>query len=901
MRLVSQVRSWLRAVLRRSAMEREMEQEWRFHLDVRIEDLVSSGLSAAEAEARARAEFGFPIKWKEESREARGLSWLDDFLRDLSYAGRQLRRSPGCTLTAVTVFALGIGATTAIVSVIQAVLIRPLPFANADRLVQLIDRVPADERGPARTTPTALDLDELGELQVRSRTLTRVGLYTGGNLTMTGRGDPVRLVATRMSAEFPAMLGDQPFLGRTFGPNDEAAGHAPAVVLAFSAWQRYFGGARDVLGQPVTLDGRPHIVIGVMPSTFAFPDRITDVWMPFVSEPQAGVSRRFFVYGEIADGVPFQAAVTEVSGLLQELKGFATVEDYVAAGEPLPFGLVGLRETLVAPVRPALMLLAGAATAVLLLACINVTTLLLARGTARQREIGIRVALGASFSRLIRQLLTESVLVSAVGGFAGLWIAASGIALLRVWGTGLLRRDLGQAISIPRLAEVGLDGSTASFAAAVAIASGVAAGLWPAIRHAIPEWLGHPRRTDARSSHGASRQLNALGSLVVAQIAVAIVLTVGGVLLMHSFVNLSRVDLGFEPANALTFQVSFPTGRYDRDAIGAFSSDIVASVREIPGVDAGAYAHFLPMVQARAGGPMTRTPSPTQSPHEPGISPGHIWVHHDFLQTLGMTLFEGRSFSADDRAGRPKVVVVNQALAASGLLGSHPIGQSFYFGMDGPWEVIGVVKDFARFGLDLPAEPIVLFDARQRPPLPGAGGISPYIVIRTTRRAADILPDLRTAVSRIDRDAAIVNIATMNEILGHTVSRPRLYAAGMSVFAIAAVLIAAVGLGGIVACAVAERTREIGIRLAVGASREHVLRLFLVRSLRLAVLGIVIGLGATVALSRSLEGLLFGVSPLEPNGLATATALVLVVVMVAAWLPARRAASVDPLMTLRAE
>lgn len=885
-----------------------MEQEWRFHLESRVADLVAGGLPREQAEHQAAREFGPALKWKEESHEARGAVWLDDARRDVVYAWRQLRRSPGFALAAIITFALGIGATTAIVSVVHAVLVRPLPFANADRLVQIVDHLPADEHGAARRVPTALELHEFEDLRARVRTLKRIGLYVGANLTMTGRGEAHRLVATRMSADFLAMLGDQPILGRGFDASDEASGNTALVVLSFGVWQRLFGGSPDALGQSLTLDGQPYTVIGVMPATFAFPDRLTDVWVPFGYEPQPGVSRRFFVYGEVAEGVPLDAASAEVSGLLQEPRGFSPVEDFLAAGEPLPFGLAGWKDELVAPVRPALQLLAAAAIAVLLLACINIATLLLARGTSRQREISIRVALGAGRSRLIRQLLTESLLVSVAGGVVGLWLAAGGLTLLRAWGTGLMRRDLGTAVSIPRLAEVQLDGTVVFIAMALAVASGLLAGMWPALRHALPDRLDVLRgrtSTDA-TGVGTTRRVSALDPLIVAQVAVAITLMVGGALLMRSFTNLARVDLGFEPANVLTFQVSFPSSRYSRETLVAFGDEVVASVRDIPGVLDSAHTGHLPLSRGGAGGRMTTTPQPPAGPREPGSPPSpeypmHTWLHHDLPRTLGMTMLDGRSFNEGDRVGSAKVVIVNETLARSGMLGPHPVGQSVYFAMDGPWEVVGVVKDFVRYSLDETPTPIVWFDARQRPPLPGAGGLSTYIAVRTERRTADILPDIRAAVSRVDRDGAVVNVATMDDIVDHAISRPRLYAAMMAVFAVAAVLIAAAGLGGIVSYAVAQRTREVGIRLALGATRRRVLWLFMARGVGLTTLGVVIGLGAAAALSRYLEGLLFGVTPLEPAAFAFAAVLVLSVALLASTLPARRAASVDPLLTLRSE
>lgn len=827
-----------------------------------------------------------------------------DWSRDLLYACRALRRAPGLTVAAVLTLGLGIGVTTSVLTVANTVLWRPLPYPNADALVRLVDEPSADDA--AGRVATTVDADEFRELSTRVQSLSAVGVHVGATATLTGRGDAVPLTLTRMSAAFFPMLGVTPALGRAFAPHEEEANGPTPLVISHGAWQRVFGGTPAVIGREVSLDGQLALVVGVMPASFAFPDASTDAWIPFRPVPIRGRAQRYLVYGALRPNVPLVEASAEVSTVLQDLRGFPTADEYRASSEPLPFALIGWKDDVVGPVRPALHLLAAAAGVVLVLACVNVATLLLARGTARTREIATRVALGASRGRLLRQLFTEGIVLALLGGAVGLALAACGLRALTVWGTTLPRRDLVPGVSIPRLDEVHIDPSALMIAASLVLISALVAGLWPAVRLAV-SGSRYGKVWARLTENGTTRRLLAHGALLTIQIALAVALLVGGVLTIRSFAAVVSAELGFAPDRVLTLRLAFPAGRYARESLEAFSHRVVDRLRDVPGVSSAAYAWQLPLVQARAGGvASTEPPAPGAPP--PGsdgttaLGSTNAWVHHDFFRAMHMRVLDGRSFTAQDSATQPRVVVVNDAFVRSGLLGATPVGRVLFFGTSTePWEVVGVVKGVARFGLGAPAEPEVYFDARQRPALPGAPGRGPYVVVQAERNPQELLARLRDALRTVDRDATFVDIAAMSAIVEQASSRPRLYAGLMNVFALSAVMISAWGIVGIVAYIVAQRRREIGIRLTLGATQAQIVRAAVAPLLWRAGLGAAMGLVLASGLVRYLESMLFGVRPLDAISFVTAAGLMLAIASSAAVLTARRATVVDPAETLRAE
>jgi putative ABC transport system permease protein len=911
MRFVARLRSFLRAVLFRHRMERDMEQEWRFHLDARIDDLVATGLSRTDAATRARFEFGDPLRWKEYGREALGLQFFDELRQDAVYATRQLAAAPLFTLVAVVTLALGIGANTAIFSVINAVLLRPLPFTDSDQLVRFIENFPAPRgsSGPPLRVP-GMDLTELATLHAQTQTLSYVAAFSGTTMMLTRDSDTIRVEGAQVSPDAFPMLGARALLGRTFEPREATATATGVVVLSYGAWQRLFGGDPHILGRVLTLDGTGRSVVGVMPRGFGFPEAQTEFLVPFVPPtlpPGLRASRP--AIARIKPSVTRQAAAAEVNSLLIHVPEGRQLSSSADSAQPPRFELVGVQDMLVGPVRPALLVIAAAVGFVLLIACVNVANLLLARMAARHREMAVRVALGAGRSRLVRQVLTESLLLALAAGVAGTGLAYGGVRVLRSLGTGLARRDLGPSMSLPRLDEVSIDGSVYAFALAVAILTAVLFGLAPAIRLSSQRSMAALRESAGSGASGFDvfHRVRMQSVLVIAQIAMALTLSIGGGLLVRSFAKLSNVDPGYDLTDVLTFQVTFPKGRYSAPQYASVAEETSARLQSAPGLRSSGYTLVLPIVSGRAGQPLrlTREPPAEPPPLLAAVSPERPLlsaVSREFLNVLGIRLIAGRGFGDNDRAGQPPVMLIDRTVARSGFLGEHPIGKYVYGFGTAPIEVIGVVDNIRQLGLE--QEPIaqVFVDLRQFPPLPRIVENSPpiYYAVRTDSGSSSV-ESIRAIVRQLDLHATVDNVATMSQLVSNSIARPRLYAVLLGLFAAVAVLLAAIGIYGVMTYSVARRTREIGIRMALGAARADVIGLVVRQSLTLTSVGITLGLVAAVAVTRYLDGLLFGLTPLDPTTFIAVAVTFACVATLAASVPARRATRVDPLFALRYE
>jgi predicted permease len=841
--------------------------------------------------------------------------WLDDMQRDVQYAVRTLRRTPGFTAVAVLTLTLGIGANTAMFSVVNAVLLRPLPYKEGGRLVRIFGNVSAagSSSGPARRVPS-VSVSDLAPLRAQTQTLSHITFYLPLSSTLTHPDGAIKLEGMRVLPDTFPMLGARALVGRTFESGEALAGADAVLILSHATWQRYFGGKADILGQSLTLDGRAYAVVGVMPPDFQFADPQVQFWVPFVPADFPRIGGSPIV--RLKDGVSMQTATAEVTTILQQLSANRPATGPQPPG-PSGYELVGLQDLLVAPVRPALIILAGAVGFVLLIACVNVANLLLARSAGRQREIAVRLAIGAGRGRLIRQALTESVLLALVGGIAGTALAFGGVRLLQTLGAGLPRRDLGGlGVGLPRLDEIGIDATVLAFTLGASVVTGVLFGLAPAIRQSRPSPMDTLREGAGSATSGFNlfRGNRMQGLLVVAEIAMAMILFVGGGLLIHSVVNLSQVDPGYDPTHLLTAQVSLPRGRYAGAQLSAFADNMAAQLQRLPGVRAAGYARQLPMVRMRQITLLRTTPDmPNPMPAPPPFDgrqlpqvPDTRVVSRDFLKAMGVRLIAGRAFGENDGTGQPQVMLVNRTLARSGFLGDNPVGRQIYALGRAPWEIVGIVEDVRQFDLDQDPDPQVFIDYRQEPPQPSPAMAlgpppAPYFAVRTTAEPLSVTSSFRGVVRQLEPQATVDNIATMEQLVSNSMSRPRLYAVLLGIFAGVAVALTVIGIYGVMAFSVAQRIREIGIRMALGAQRSDVLRLVLSQSLVLTAVGIVLGIGGALGATRYLDKMLFGLTPFDPTTFIAVSLMFGLVATLAAFVPARRATKVDPLVALRCE
>ncbi len=808
---------------------------------------------------------------------------------------RALGRAPGFTSVAVLTLALGIGANTAIFTVVHGVLLKPLHYQRADRLVRLYENVPASENRDGRPRRRgAFSRSELRELQQHAHALSHVAGHSWSIMTLTGQREAVRVQVAPVSPEMFSMVGAAPLLGRLLEPADAARGDA-VVILSHSLWRQHFAGDPNVVGRTITLNGviprsdaKPYTVVGVMSAAFQFPVAETpwQLWMP-LAPAGSGAGP---IVARLADGSSMESAAAEAAAIVLGLRGHAEAAAAAQASTPPRFEWAGVKDEAVAPVKPALVVLMIAVGFVLLIACVNVANLLLARTSARRREIAIRIALGASRGRIVRHLFTESAVLAILGGVLGIGVAIAGVRILRVLAETAARVDLGTAgASFPRLDDIGLDPAVLAFTIAVSVLTALVCGLGPAVRH-------------SRLSGFDLRPTRARGVLVVAEIAMAMMLLVSGGLLMRSFVKLASIDPGFVADRVITFQIALPVDRYPAVRLKAFAEEVVDRVRAIPGVRGAAYANQLPFVSLRdtAGG-LRRTPDPQAPPAPDGADAR--FVSRDYLTVMGIHQIAGRGLTDRDGEGQPRVLVINQALARRDFPNENPIGQTVYIGRrPDPWQIVGIVEDVRQFGLDRAPEPQFFADMRQ---WPETGlllfPVGAYYALRIEADPAPVVADVRRVVREIDAEAGLFNVASMDQLVSTTIARPRMYAVLLTIFAGVGVVLAAVGIYGVLAYSVSQRTREIGIRMALGAQRSSVVALVLGESAALTAVGIALGVAGAAAATRYLEGMLFGLTPLDPATFVAVSLLFAAVAALAAWVPARRATAVSPLTALRCE
>ncbi len=872
----------LRRLTGRKAFERELDEEMRFHLEMEAQRHQERGLSPEAARALAEREFGRVERYKDEVRDVRGFTWMDDVGRDVRFAVRTLRKSPAFVLIAVLCLALGIGANAAIFSVVDAVLLRPLPYAQPERLARLYETMPALS-GSANGSVSWVNYLEWAA-QVKG--FSGLAAYTRQSKNLSGAEGAERLEAVAATANLFEVLGVHPRLGRGFLPEEGLRGAAPVVVLREGLWQRRFGANPSILGQTLSLDGQPHTVIGVMPESARFPASAqTDLFIPLI--PPEDVNRQrgahyLSVIGRLSEGVALETAISE---LRQVAKRREEADPQHQTGRSAT--AVSLTETVVGKVRPALLMLLGAVGLVLLIACANVANLLLARAASRRQEVAVRLALGASRARIVRQMLVEGLLLSLGGALLGLLLAGWGLSALET----LVQRALPLAGDIP------LQGRIFGFLLLVATGSAVLFGLVPALQATRGDLrsglTGAPAKASGSGSHHRFRS-----GLVVAEIALSLILLVGAGLLMRDFVTLLRTEPGLDASNVLTAHLPVPVGKYTSEQLGPrLFEQVLERTRNLPGVKSAGLITLLPIQQSGLNGSYSVDGEP---PLGPGKDPMAEWrfTSPDFFRSLGIPLLAGRDFTDQDGRQKELLIIINQALARRHFPGQNAVGRRLRMN-DEVATIIGVVGDVRQAGLD--QEPLTEIHMPYNHHQYGEWINDVTLVVKTAVTPTSMTAALRDTVRSVDADQPLYQVLTMEEVIGGSVAERRLNLLLLGTFALIALVLATAGLYGVISYLVAQRTREIGIRVALGAQTRDVVWLVMRQGGRLTAVGIGVGIAGALGLSRIMESLLHGVSARDPLTLGALAALLGCVALVATWLPARRAARVDPVIAIKSE
>jgi len=809
----------------------------------------------------------------------KNLTLLEDTARDLRHGVRVLRRAPGFTAGALLTLALGIGATAAIFSVVRTVMLEPLPYRDPDRIVTVWE---TNRGGTVRNVIAPANFVAWRE---RSRTLEHLGMVGPAGLAMIVNGQPLQTSGLAVSGDVFSALGVQPILGRAYTAEEDFGANSALLVLSHEFWQRQLAGRTDVLGMTVATDGGPRTVVGVMPPGFTLVGQKADFLMPYgqtLEQLRAARGRgSSYAIARLREGVTFEQAYSDMRSVYAQLE-----KEEPQRNARRTVMVLHLQEQMVGELRPALFALIGAVLMVLLVACVNVANLLLARSAAREREIGVRAALGAERGRLVRQVLTESLLLATAGGVAGVAVAA-------LCHRGLLAL-IGDRIPVPRLDQLTLDLPVVAFTMSIALATGIAFGVVPAF--VSTSHANEALRDGGR--HGGGRRLHrVLGTLVVAEVALSLVLLAGAGLLMRSLVRLQHTDLGFLPDGVLTATVQLPSTRYDLPRADMFFRESLSRVGALPGVQSAAGASCLPVPFACIGTSFWRVDLP--KPADGQLSSSQVRpITPGFFKTMGIPQVAGRDFSDADTVDSAPVAVVSEELVRQQFPDGSPLGRRLRIGVnhangrdDVEWTVVGVVGNI-KSSLDGPVRQTIFIPRAQRP------GQAITLFVRSQQDPA-LLGNSVTGVVRALEPEAPVSVRTLDSTIGDTIARPRAISILLGVFALVALALAAIGVYGVMAYSVRARTQEIGVRMALGASASAVFRMVLGQALRLVAAGVVVGLAAAAALTRLLERLLFEIEPLDPWTFAVTALVLLVVATVASCVPARRSMRLAPIDALR--
>jgi putative ABC transport system permease protein len=876
----------VRSLLGRARADEELHKELQDHIDRKTEQYVIAGIAHADARRRALLDMGGVEQTKEKCRDARRVDWIRDVTHDWRYAARTLQRSPGFTAVAVLTLALGIGANTAIFSIVEAVLLRPLAYPDPGQLV-LVFNVPLKQPDAL----SSISYRDFADYREHNRVFSELAGNAFHDLTVTGAGEPFIVNTAAVTPEIFPLLGVAPLAGRTLVPDDGKRGAAPVAVLSEALWRSRFGSNAALIGQSITLDMRAFTVAGILPASFRYPDGAAhqDVWIPIAQDPLFGPlvslpgTRVVSGMGRLKPGVSLTQAQADMTILAARQATRFPTQDSGFTIRLKPY-----REAVVENIQSALLILLGAVGLVLLIACANIANLLLSRAASRQREISLRIALGATRARIVRQLLTESALLGSLGVAAGVMVAASAVRILQPF----------LPLGITRIGSIQLGGPVLVFALVVSLAAVLAFGLGPALL-AIPSTV-QTNINDGGERTGQHAGRLAKSVLVVAEISLAMVLLIGSGLFIRSLALVTSVHPGFDPDRVIEAEISLPRFLYSTpQQWSAFSRDLLARLRSQPGLQDSALGAPLPMDRQGAATVLFAIVGAPPVPPSQSPSADYATVSPDYFRVMRIPLLRGRFFSEQDESSSPKVAIISETLARRYFHDQDPIGQQMQFGFppngDVSREIVGIVSDVRDVALSREPGPMMYVPFVQAP-LWGA-----EVVVRSSLSASNVAAGVRQAVYSIDKNLPVTDIALLADALDQSIAQERFRTFLLGAFGAIALMLAAIGIFGVISYLVSQRTREIGIRMALGAQRRDIMRMILGQGTKLALFGVGIGLAAASLLTRVLAGLLYDVSPTDPLTFGSVAVILFGVAVMACYLPAMRAVRVDPMVALRSE
>ena len=880
MALISRLTSLWRNLFHKDRVDQEFSEEIQSYLDLLTEAKLRQGLSPREARRNALLELGGVEQVEERVREIRMGRFIETVWRDVRTGVRALVHSPVFTVVTVLSLALGIGANTAIFSVVNGLLLRPLPYPESEQIVD-VWHTPPQQSFPGLDKFSVSPANYL-DWKAQSTSFEQTAVYTDTAFSLSTSGDPLPLIGGVVSSDFFSVLRSNAIQGRTFTPDEEQPGHDQVVVIGHRLWQRAFGANPNIIGQTLTLNSRSFTVVGIMPAGFEFP-REAELWVPLAWDDNDRKTRSihdYLVIARLKQNVSLQQAKAEMSTISSRLE-----QQYPEENSGWGAVVIPLREDLVGDMRLALLVLFSAVGFVLLIACANVANLMLARGANRQREIAVRIALGAGRARLVRQLLTESVLLAVIGGLLGL--------LLAVWGSKLLV----QLGSLPNSGDIGIDTWALGFTLLVSFGAGIIIGIVPALqftRTSISETL----KQGSGRTGGTPIKQHTRKVLVISEVALSLVLLIGAGLMIRSFWKLQNVNPGFDTSNALTMSIVLNWSRYSEPHQRlAFADRAIEQIRAVPGVVSVGTTTKIPLAGGGSTQPFSVEGRPAGAIAEQPMAQTR-YISPDYFRAIGISLRQGRFFSDQDRDNSVPVVIISEAMARRFWPGENPIGKRLtpsFHSEQGAREIVGVVGDVKTSGLDVDASAMMYLPFKQAP-LPFMS-----FVVRTSSNPESLIQPVSRAIYSIDKEQALTNVQTMEQVLTKSLSDRRFNMTLLLTFAGVALMLAAVGVYGVMNYTVTLRTRELGIRMALGAKKMDVLRLVVGQGLTLTLIGVGAGLISAYALTRLMASLLYGVTATDYLTFGSVSAVLIAVGLAASYVPARRATKVNPTIALRAE